>query len=77
MTQITADVDFVEMAGDIKLIKKLLLGNGCTGLCERMDNAEKAISSIEVTGSKKAGYINAFWLVIGGAITLIFNWLKG
>ena len=73
MTEIKADIDFIEMAGDIKVIKKLLLGNGTIGLCERVGKLENCQNK----SSKLSGFFSGLWIVVGGVITLLFNHFRG
>lgn len=54
MTEIKAEVNFVQLVEDVGIIKKVLLGNGVKGLCERVDNIEKVL----IKGKELESYSN-------------------
>lgn len=73
MTEITEEVSIIQMANDIATIKQAILGNGVKGLCQRVNDLEAS----QLNNSKKSGFISGFWVVVGGAITYLFNYFRG
>lgn len=69
MTEIKAEVDFVQMAEDIAVVKKVLLGNGVKGLCQRVDDLED--------NAKVTGIIGAICGFVGAGITYIIQNFRG
>lgn len=73
MTEIKTDIDFTQLVTDVACIKQAILGNGEPGLCQRVEELEKA--------QKHQGWISGacggFGFVIGGFLEHLINLLKG
>lgn len=73
MTEIMADIDFVQMARDVACIKQAVMGNGEPGLCKRVEDLEAK--------EKKRGYLvgicTGFGSVCGYLINNFIDFLKG
>lgn len=73
MTEVKTDIDFVQMASDIAVIKQAILGvGGVHGLSEKVENLEVA--------QKRQGWINGFCagigFVFGGCITFLIDFFR-
>lgn len=72
MTEIKADIDFIQLAKDVACIKQALLGNGQPGLCQRVETLE----SKERTSARVTGMVAGFSAIVGAAITSLINYFK-
>lgn len=65
MTEIMADIDFVQMARDVACIKQAVMGNGEPGLCKRVEVLEAK--------DKKRGYFVGICTGLGAAVGYLIN----
>lgn len=73
MTEIKTDIDFTQLVADVACIKQAILGNGEPGLCQRVDELEKA--------QKRQGWISGvcggFGFVVGGFLEYLISIFRG
>lgn len=77
MTEIRTDIDFTQLVTDVACIKQAILGNGEPGLCQRVDELEKAVKKQTEKQARVCGFCAGFGMIIGGALSWFINWFKG